>query len=86
MENLTGIGNKIIIFIKVFILLCCTVISGYGILNAPESEQMKLEQELKHNEQILQQTNSAFQVKASAVKRKDGKEERRITVIGDSVF
>lgn len=86
MENLTGIGNKIIICIKVLVLLCCTVISGYGILNAPESEQAKLEQELKHNEQVLQQTNSTFQVKAGALKRKDGKAERRITVIGDSVF
>lgn len=86
MENLTGIGNKIIILIKVFVLLLCTAVSGYGILNAPESEQTKLEQELRHNEQILQQTNSAFQVKASALKRKDGKTERRITVIGDSVF
>ena len=86
MEKRTGIGNKIIICIKIMVLLCCTVISGYGILNAPESEQTKLEQELRHNEQILQQTNSNFQVKASSQKRKAGKVERKITVIGDSVF
>lgn len=86
MENYKKIGNKIIICIKILAVLCCTIISGYGILNAPESEQTKLEKELKHNQQILQQTNSAFQVKASSPKRKNSKSEKRITVIGDSVF
>jgi len=78
--------NKIINCIKVIALLCCTVISGYGIFTAPESEQTKLEQELRHNEQILQQANSTFQARTSSLKRKAGKPDKRITVIGDSVF
>lgn len=86
MENYKKIGNKIITCIKILAVLCCTIISGYGILNAPESEQTKLEEELKHNQQILQQANSTFQVKASSPKRKTSKSEKRITVIGDSVF
>lgn len=86
MEKLIGIGNKLVILVKIIVLLCCTVVGGYGIINAPESEQTILEQELKHNEEILQQTNSSFQLRASSQKKKKGKAEKRITVIGDSVF
>lgn len=75
--------KKLMLYIGIFLLLCCTVIAGYGIFNAPESDQEVLEQELRHNEEALQQTDSTPQSKPTPT---ESKEEKTISVIGDSVF
>lgn len=73
-------------------LFLCTIIGGCGILRAPESDRGQLEQELKHNEQILNTADAtpetwdypqAKRSKAPAGKRSV---DQSISVIGDSVF
>lgn len=50
-----NIKKKIQSSTKLFALLFCTVVGGYGISTAPESDQSALEQELNRNKQILEQ-------------------------------
>lgn len=85
-------------YIKIFALLFCTIIGGYGIINAPASDQKKLEQELTHNEKVLRKTESTPQAKPSASnipstkpentgsQKQIAQTEKTISVIGDSVF
>ncbi len=47
--------NKIVRAVKIFGVLFCTVVGGYGVLRAPESDQAKLEQELKQKEAQIEQ-------------------------------
>lgn len=75
--------KKCRIYIGILLLLCCTAVAVYGIFHAPDSDQEVLEQELRHNEQILQQTASTPENKPVPT---ETEEERTITVIGDSVF
>ena len=77
-------------YIKITLLILCTIISSYGILAAPPSEQAKLKKELKHNEQILKHSYSAV-YHASPTSGKTpsvnaDKNQDTISVIGDSVF
>ena len=44
--------------VKIAVLICCTLIGGYGILKAPASDQSEMEQELKNREQELMQKES----------------------------
>ena len=39
--------------VKIAVLICCTLIGGYGILKAPASDQSEMEQELKNREQLI---------------------------------
>lgn len=50
-----NIRKKIQSSTKLFALLFCTVVGGYGISTAPESDRSTLEQELNRNKQILEQ-------------------------------
>lgn len=79
--------NKISLKIKILVLLCCTIIAGYGILHAPSSDQSEMEQELKEREKQLNQAASQTD-KPEEVKTTEEpvKEKRSVTVIGDSVF
>lgn len=78
----------------IFVLLC-TIIGSYGIINAPESDQTELEQELTRNEQLLMQENSDPDFSTEAEQASVLPEQRSalakapddmISVIGDSVF
>lgn len=75
--------KKITLYIGSFLLLCGTAVAGYGIFHAPDSDQEALEQELRHNEELLEQTASTPESKPSPTSTK---EDITITVIGDSVF
>lgn len=75
--------KKCRIYIGILLLLCSTAVAVYGIFHAPDSDQEVLEQELRHNEQILQQTASTPENEPVPT---ETEEERTITVIGDSVF
>lgn len=90
MEHIEENWAKIKMYIRIIGLLCCTIIGGYGILNAPESDQTKLEQELLRNEKILQKAASTPQATQSIENRKADnskkQSEETISVIGDSVF
>lgn len=81
------------------LVLACTVVGGAGIFMAPKSDQEKLKEELARNEQALQQTEDAelesetkAAVSGTVASGELGEEsrgkgvERKITVIGDSVF
>ena len=80
---------------KIFLVLFCTIIGGYGIFTAPESDKKILEQELIQNQQMLQQVNSVAQAKTKplaeaepqTIKKGSRKEkEKTVSVIGDSIF
>ncbi len=80
---------------KIFLVLFCTIIGGYGIFTAPESDKKVLEQELIQNQQMLQQVNSVAQAKTKplaetepqTIKKGSQKEkEKTVSVIGDSIF
>ena len=45
--------KKIFLVLKIIGVLFCTIIGGYGILRAPESDQSELEESLRKNEQQL---------------------------------
>ena len=75
--------KKCRIYIGILLLLCSTAVAVYGIFHAPDSDQEVLEHELRHNEQILQQTASTPENEPVPT---ETEEERTITVIGDSVF
>ena len=84
--------------LKILGILFCTIIGGYGILHAPDSDQTELEQELRKNEQLLQNMESAScnvlcpssalpnQTKESELPATANTSEKSISVIGDSVF
>lgn len=84
--------------LKILGILLCTIIGGYGILNAPDSDQTEMEEELRKNEQLLQNmenasqntpnTSSAIpvQAKESELPATANTMEKSISVIGDSVF
>ncbi|MCH5265076.1 MAG: hypothetical protein J1F02_04200 [Lachnospiraceae bacterium] len=92
--------KKIIKYIGILALLCCTAIGCYGIISAPASDQSELEEELMRNEQLLEQsdslsetetaseaeTSSETQPPATGAAVEEKTPERTITVIGDSVF
>lgn len=88
--------NKIISGIKFTALLLCTIIGGLGILQAPQSDLAKLEQELKHNELTLKAAEAASDTTKSPAgsasaspEKKDSRkkaENQSLSVIGDSVF
>lgn len=46
--------NNFFFRLKILVILLCTIIGGYGILNAPDPDQAKLEEELRKNEELLQ--------------------------------
>ncbi|RKI43976.1 hypothetical protein D7V86_02345 [bacterium D16-51] len=80
---------------KIFLVLFCTIIGGYGIFTAPESDKKTLEQELIQNQQILQQVNSVAQAKTKpiedtepqSIKKGSQKAKKKtVSVIGDSIF
>lgn len=48
--NASKRGKNIVRAVKIFGVLFCAVVGGYGVLCAPESDQEKLEQELKQKE------------------------------------
>lgn len=77
--------------IKCIILFIITVIGGYGIVTAPESDQDQLKQELQKNAQTLELADTATSAgiagpEGSALPEASVQPERSITVIGDSVF
>lgn len=90
--------NKLLFNLKVLVILFCTLIGGYGILGAPDSDQREVEQELKKNEQLLQSIEDAShnvpdtsqpissQTKENRVPDSENTQKKRISVIGDSVF
>lgn len=90
--------DKIKIYIRMAAILCCTIIGGYGILKAPDSDENKMKQELLHNEQMLRQESEANSEGADtkASKQPDSASmsdsqipktpHKTISVIGDSVF
>lgn len=96
MKNRKEKGKKLKIYASVIVLLCCTIIGGYGILKAPASDHDELERELRRNEQSLQQAVSSSSAEATSPERTDAPQtelpaatkqpERTISVIGDSVF
>lgn len=47
--------NHIVRAVKIFGVLFCTVVGGYGVLRAPESDQEKLERELRQKEAQIEQ-------------------------------
>lgn len=88
MAQLKNIWKKINLKIKILVLLCCTVIAGYGLLHAPASDQNEMEQELKNREKELQQQAAAQteQPDKTQTTEPPAEEKRTVTVIGDSVF
>ena len=73
--------------VKIAVLICCTLIGGYGILKAPASDQSEMEQELKNREQELMQKESQTTApNPSASPETDMQKEETISVIADSVF
>lgn len=87
--------KKIEFVVSVIVVLFCTIIGSYGIINAPESDLAELEQELTRNEQALLQADSApdtpGQPEQSAATPGQSSSpaedtEEMISVIGDSVF
>lgn len=83
MKNL----KKIKQFGTALLLLLCTVISGFGICTAPDSDQKTLEQELAQNALMLEQTQTAFAVpKNPAGTQGTAEQLSTVSVIGDSVF
>lgn len=72
-------------YITVVFLLACTIISGFGICTAPESDEKKLKQELEQNALLLEQTQTAFAVPKESSAQTTEK-TTTISVIGDSVF
>lgn len=80
-KKLTGIK----MYAMAIILFFCTLISGYGVVTAPASDQAEMEKELMRNEQTLQQ----IQFTPSATGKKEDETKgttESISVIGDSVF
>lgn len=76
-------------YIGIVALLCCTVIGCYGIFKAPASDQDELEQELKHNEQVLEnstQTEHPSTPEVTETPTATKTPQKTISVIGDSVF
>lgn len=85
--------------IRFIVLVCCTVIAGYGIVSAPESDQKELERGLQKNAEALQSTKTASAMQNHSpspciesasphtpdAADKQGEPEL-ISVIGDSVF
>ena len=79
--------KKIRQFSTAFLLLIGTIISGFGICRAPDSDQKILELELEQNALLLEQTQTAFAVqKNSSGSPGAEKQADTISVIGDSVF
>ena len=73
--------------VKIAVLICCTLIGGYGILKAPASDQSEMEQELKNREQELMQKESQTTApNPSTSPETDMQKEETISVIADSVF
>ena len=66
-------------------LLFCTIVSGFGLFTAPESDENALERELRHNEQLLEQVALAVPKKQEDGNRSK-QETNSVSVIGDSVF
>lgn len=73
-------------YVTVVFLLACTIISGFGICTAPESDEKILEQELEQNALMLEQTQTAFAVPKESAVQSQAAETTTISVIGDSVF
>lgn len=68
------------------LLFFCTIVSGFGLLTAPESDEKHLEAELKQNEEMLEQMALAIPKKTPGAAGSSGEAEPIISVIGDSVF
>lgn len=78
---------KKIKFYGTVLLLCfCTLVSGFGLLTAPESDEQHLEAELKQNEEMLEQMALAVPKKTPGAANTPEETEPIISVIGDSVF
>ena len=86
-------------FIKLPLLIFCTIITLYGIFTAPASDEDTLKKELQRNTVALQENDdfddSADRIAHAAPKEKNStdtkipkakKKSSQITVIGDSVF
>lgn len=98
MSNVSRKLKNVIFNLKILGILICTIIGGYGILHAPDSDQKEMEQELRKNEQLLQSMESApcdtpcantpipTQVTGTELPATINIEESSISVIGDSVF
>lgn len=99
MEDLVNKGRNVKRITVISLVLICTLVGGAGIIMAPKSDQDKLKEELARNEQALQQTEDAGResgtkaaVSGAVASGEQGEEsrekvvERKITVIGDSVF
>lgn len=51
--------RNVITVIKILAIFLLTIVGGYGIATAPESDQSALEQELAHNAKILEERESS---------------------------
>lgn len=97
-KNRPDCWDKVKIYIRITAILCCTIIGGYGILKAPDSDVNKMKQELLQNEQMLLQENEPASeeedTKTSKLPDSDNTSapetskppQKTISVIGDSVF
>jgi hypothetical protein len=50
--------NKTKKYIRIAVIILCTIIGCYGILRAPKSDKKDVEKELAHNEQMLMEEES----------------------------
>lgn len=90
--------EKFLFILKALGILFCTIVGGYGILNAPDSDQTEMEQELRKNEKLLQNMENTShdipdtrqavpeQTRESELPAIINTRKKSISVIGDSVF
>lgn len=87
--------KKIEFVVSIIVVLFCTIIGSYGIINAPESDLAELEQELARNERALLQADSGPNIPGQPKQATTTpgqspspteEPEEMISVIGDSVF
>lgn len=78
--------KKIKLYATALLLCFCTIVSGFGLLTAPESDEKHLEAELKQNEEMLEQMALAIPKKTPGNTNDPEETEAIISVIGDSVF
>lgn len=83
--------KRTFLYTRAAVIFFCTVVGGYGIWHAPESDEAEMKQELLQHEQTLLQENSPLpsltpqQATPSAVSAEETFPQT-IAVIGDSVF
>lgn len=91
MKNTKLEWNKTKKYLRVAVVLCCTVIGAYGIWRAPKSDESEMKQELLKHEQALQSASQNTEPQTPTPPKnvqntKEKNSDETITVIGDSVF